>query len=63
MLKKISKYPSSASAMICNLEHFFACLFTNMVAILHKKCSFPFRISSVNVTRSPVSSEFGHVYR
>ena len=28
---------------------------------LHKKRSFPFRISSVNVTKSAVSSGFGHL--
>ena len=30
---------------------------------LHKKWSFPLRISSVNVTKSPVSCGFGHIYR
>ena len=29
---------------------------------LHKKRSFPLRISSVNLTKSPVSREFGHMY-
>ena len=29
---------------------------------LHKKRSFPLRISSVNVTKSAVSSGFGHIY-
>ena len=29
---------------------------------LHKKCSFPLTISSVNVTKSAVSCEFGHIY-
>ena len=29
---------------------------------LHKKWSFPLRVSSVNVTKSAVSCEFGHVY-
>ena len=29
---------------------------------LHKKWSFPLRISSVNVTKSEVSSGFGHIY-
>ena len=28
----------------------------------HKKCSFPLRISSVNVTNSAVSCGFGHIY-
>ena len=30
---------------------------------LHKKISFPLRISFVNVTKSAVSCEFGHIYR
>ena len=30
---------------------------------LHKKWSFPLRVSSVNVTKSTVSSRFGHIYR
>ena len=30
---------------------------------LHKKWSFPFRISPVNVTKSAVSYGFGHIYR
>ena len=29
---------------------------------LHKKWSFPFRISFVNVTKSSVSCGFGHIY-
>ena len=29
---------------------------------LHKKRSFPLRISSVNMTKSAVSSRFGHIY-
>ena len=29
---------------------------------LHKKLSFPLRISSVNVTKSAVSCGFGHIY-
>ena len=29
---------------------------------LHKKLSFPFRISSVNVTKSAVFCGFGHIY-
>ena len=29
---------------------------------LHKKCGFPFRISSVNVTKSAVSGVLVHVY-
>ena len=29
---------------------------------MHKKWSFPLRISSVNVTKSAVSCEFGHIY-
>ena len=29
---------------------------------LHKKSSFPLRISSVNVTKSAVSCGFGHIY-
>ena len=30
---------------------------------LHKKWSFPLRISSLNVTKSAVSSGFSHIYR
>ena len=33
-----------------------------ILLILHKKWSFPLRISSVNVTKSTVSCGFGHVY-
>ena len=33
-----------------------------ILLILHKKRSFPLRISSVNVTKSIVSCGFGHVY-
>ena len=29
---------------------------------LHKKSSFPLRISSINVAKSAVSSGFGHIY-
>ena len=29
---------------------------------LHKKCSIPLRISSVNVTKSAVSCRFGQIY-
>ena len=29
---------------------------------LHKKLSFPFRISSVDMTKSSVSCGFGHIY-
>ena len=34
----------------------------NIFAALHKKGSFPLRISLVNVTKSSVSSGFGHIY-
>ena len=30
--------------------------------LLHKKWSFPLRISSVNVSKSTVSCRFGHIY-
>ena len=33
-----------------------------MYITLHKKWSFPLRISSVNVTKSSVSCGFGHIY-
>ena len=33
-----------------------------IILALHKKWSFPLRISSVNVTKSPVSCRFGHIY-
>ena len=32
------------------------------VGTLHKKLSFPLRISSINVTKSAVSCEFVHIY-
>ena len=32
-------------------------------ATLHKKCSFPLRISSVNMTKSAEKCEFGLIYR
>ena len=32
------------------------------VVTLHKIWSFPLRISSVNVTKSATSWEFGHIY-
>ena len=38
-------------------------LITEILAIsLHKKWSFPLRISSVNVTKPAVSFVFGHIY-
>ena len=33
-----------------------------MLTALHKKWSFPFRMSSVNVTKSAVSCGFGNIY-
>ena len=33
-----------------------------LLIILHKKCSFPLSISSVNVTKSAFSCGFGHIY-
>ena len=38
-------------------------LFTAFLDVaLHKKWSFPLRISSVNVTKSEISYGFGHIY-
>ena len=34
----------------------------NETVLLHKKWSFPLRISSINVTQSAVSCGFGHIY-
>ena len=34
-----------------------------LLCSLHKKLSFPLRISSVNVTKSAVSCRFGHIYQ
>ena len=34
----------------------------NLCSKLHKKLSFPLRISSVNVTKYAVSCGFGHIY-
>ena len=43
--------------------HHFSKKYTKkIVSTLHKKWSFPLRISSVNVTKSTVSSGFGHIY-
>ena len=39
----------------------FRCL-PKSEAALHKKWSFPLRMSSVNVTKSAVSCGFGHIY-
>ena len=38
------------------------CFFFIEALTLHKKCSFPLRISSVNVTKPAVSCGFGHIY-
>ena len=35
---------------------------TNEYDALHKKWSFPLKISSENVTKSGVSCGFGHIY-
>ena len=36
--------------------------YTILYSFIQKKWSFPLRISSVNVTKSAVSCEFGHIY-
>ena len=48
-------------------ESFRRCFFARSsvsynLGTLHKKWSFPLRISSVNVTKSAVSCRFGHIY-
>ena len=46
------------------LFHIFVCrIFSHAVLlILHKKSSFPLRLSSVNATKSAVSCGFGRIY-
>ena len=41
---------------------FVLCIFSPYSQSLHKKWSFPLKISSVNVTKSAVSWGFGHIY-
>ena len=47
-------------------KQFNSCIEAILLAVLqlslHKKWSFPLRISSLNVTKSAVSSVFGHIY-
>ena len=49
---------------ICIVFHIFVCrIFSHAVLlILHKKSSFPLRLSSVNATKSAVSCGFGRIY-
>ena len=47
------------SERILNDEESNCCLFYES---LHKKWSFPLRISSVNVAKSAGNSGFGHIY-
>ena len=42
---------------------FFAFNFyTHWTSAMYKKLSFPLSVSSVNVTKCPVSGKFGHIY-
>ena len=41
---------------------FVLCIFSPYSQSLHKKWSFPLKISSANVTKSAVSWGFGHIY-
>ena len=43
-------------------KHLISMVLGQTVFTMHKKWSFPFRISSVNVTKSAVSCGFGHIY-
>ena len=43
-------------------KHLISMVLGQTVFTMHKKWSFPFRISWVNVTKSPVSCGFGHIY-
>ena len=43
-------------------KDFFRSSYPEALRTLHKKWSFPLRISSVNVTKSAVSCGFGHLY-
>ena len=45
--------------VIGHLSYF---LYVTLIYPLHKKLSFPLRISSVNVTKSAVSCELDHIY-
>ena len=48
------------TAVVLNLNRFLTIDFNKQS--LHKKWSFPLRISSLNVTKSAVSLGFGHIY-
>ena len=48
------------TAVVLNFNKFLTIDFIKQT--LHKKLSFPLRISSINVTKSAVSCGFGHIY-
>ena len=48
------------TAVVQNLNKFLTIDFDKEA--LHKKCSIPFRIFSINVTKSAVFGGFGHIY-
>ena len=48
------------TAVVLNLNKFVTIDFNKRT--LHKKWSFPLRISSINVTKSAVSCGFGYIY-
>ena len=54
-IKKCKKYLNSCESWIRFLR-------PNIVVSLHKKWSFPLRISSINVTKSTGNCEFGQIY-
>ena len=64
--KKLSSFSKYSSFCISLFLSFFSCqpLLKKMITdeTLHKKWSFPLRIFSVNVTKSPVLCGFGHIY-
>ena len=65
MLEKFRKVLEKGDSQICQV---FGSIPLDLIitkrhaSTLHKKWNFPLRISSVNVTKSAVSYEFGHIY-
>ena len=57
-LPDIAKNQVSKKVLLILNEKFYSGKHSTM----HKKWSFPLRISSVNVTKSAVSCGFGHIY-
>ena len=62
-LKLMHWYVAKDKATYCSLVLLpFDMFEINIWQTLHKKWSFPLRISSVNVTRSAGNGGFGHIY-